>query len=170
MMKTKNCGMKATVVLIILAALSTTAASARDPLGMFGAWGAFRDKVPHRCYAIAEADPRRSRGDWRPFASVANWPERRVRSQIHVRLRKNRKPGTPVVLAIGPDRFTLVAGAADAWAPDSRTDAAIVRAIRSGEWMLVTAKAEKGGTFVDSYPLRGAATAIDAATIACARR
>jgi hypothetical protein len=36
--------------------------------------------------------------------------------------------------------------------------------------MVVSAKAEKGGTFVDSYRLRGAATAIDASTIACARR
>lgn len=154
----------------MLVSLVPAPVQARDPLGVFSAWGAFRDKAPHRCYAIAEADPRRTKGDWRPFASVSNWPERNVRSQLHIRLRKNRRPGTPVTLAIGPQKFDLVAGPADAWAADSRADAAIVRAIRSGEWMLVTARGEKGGSFVDSYPLRGAATAIDAATVACGRR
>lgn len=162
-------GNKRALAAVIIALLETSA-SARDPLGVFGGWGAFRDKAPPRCYAIAEADPRRTKGDWRPFASVSNWPDRRIRSQIHIRLRKNRKPDTPVTLAIGPQKFDLVAGSADAWAPDARADVAIVRAMRSGEWMIITAKGEKGGSFVDSYPLRGAATAIDAATIACVRR
>lgn len=155
---------------LVMTTLLAASASARDPLGIFSGCGAFRDKTPYRCYAIAEADPRRTKGDWRPFAAVSNWPGRRVRSQVHLRLRKNRRPDTPVTLAIGPQKFDLVAGPADAWAPDSRADAAIVRAMRSGEWMIVTARGEKGGTFVDSYPLRGAATAIDAATVACARR
>jgi len=87
---------------LILAVVLATPAWARDPLGVFNAWGAFRDKAPHRCFAIAEPDPKRSKGDWRPFASVANWPDRGVRNQIHVRLRKNRKPNTPVTLSIGP--------------------------------------------------------------------
>jgi len=154
----------------LLLSVGGTSVLARDPLGVFNGWGAFRDMTPHRCFAIVEADPRRIKGDWRPFASVSNWPEQRVRGQLHIRLRKNRKPDTPVTLAVGPQTFDLVAGPADAWAPDPRTDAAIIRAMRSGEWMIVTAKGEKGGRFVDSYPLRGAATAIDAATVACARR
>jgi len=153
-----------------LGVLGVSPAGARDPLGVFNAWGAFRDKTPHRCYAIAQPDPIRSKGDWRPFASVANWPERGVRNQIHIRLRKNRKPDTPVTLSIGPRKFELVGGMADAWAPDPRADAAIVRAMRSGEWMIVKARGEKGGGFVDSYKLRGLATAIDAATVACVRR
>lgn len=164
----KNTGL--ILAIASVASLTSPPAFARDPLGVFGSWGAFRDAAPRRCFAIAAPDPTRTEGAWRPFASVADWPDRRVRSQVHIRLRKNRKPDTPVTLAIGPARFTLVAGAADAWAPDARADAAIVRAMRSGEWMIVSAKGEKGGTFVDSYPLRGAATAIDSAIIACARR
>lgn len=156
--------------MLALAFVGVPPAFARDPLGVFNAWGAFRDKTPHRCFAIAEPDPTRSRGDWRPFASVSTWPKRGVRNQIHIRLRKNRKPDSPVTLSIGAQKFTLVAGEGDAWAPDARTDAAIVRAMRSGEWMIINARGEKGGGFVDSYPLRGIATAIDAATIACARR
>lgn len=157
------------LLLVPAALIVALPASARDPLGVFNGWAAFRDRAPHRCFAIAETDPIRSKGDWRPFASVATWPERRVRNQLHIRLRKNRERGTPVMLSIGPQRFPLVAGQADAWAPDARADAAIVRAMRSGEWMIVSARSEKGGSFVDSYPLRGVATAIDSAMIACAR-
>jgi len=157
-------------MLLALCVSGLSPASARDPLGVFGKWGAFRDTNPRRCFAIAEPDPERTKGDWRPFISVANWPAQRVRSQLHVRLRKNRKSDTLVTLWIGPRKFDLVAGTADAWAPDPRADAAIVRAMRSGEWLIVNAKAAKGGSFTDSYPLRGAATAIDAATVACARR
>jgi hypothetical protein len=156
-----------TIIVVLLVSLPV---SARDPLGVFGRWGAFHDETPRRCFAIAEPDPRRTKGDWRPFASVSNWPQQRVRSQFHIRLRKNRNPDTPVLLAIGPQKFPLVAGTADAWALDARADAAIVRAMRSGEWMIVTARSANGARFVDSYPLRGAATAIDAATLACARR
>lgn len=140
---------------------------ARESLGVFGSWGAFADDRPRRCFAIAEPETRRASSQWRPFVSVATWPERRVRAQIHVRLRKARAPGTPVILAIGPAQFRLVAGKVDAWAPDPRTDAAIVRAMRSGTWMRITARTETGLRFGDSYALRGAATAIDAAAIAC---
>lgn len=155
---------------LVLALLPFAPTSARDPLGVFGSWAAFRDAAPHRCFAIAEPNPQRTRESWHPFASIANWPDRRVRGQIHIRLRKKRALDKPVLLSIGENRFPLVAGMVDAWAPDPRADAAIIRAMRSGEWMIVTARSATGASFSDSYPLRGAATAIDAATIACARR
>lgn len=136
-------------------------AAARENLGVFGRWAAFRDDRPARCYAIAE--PVRgvsTTARWRPFASVATWPGR-ARNQIHIRLRQPRPAGARITLQIGRQRFPLVAGGADAWAPDPRTDAAIVAAMRSAELMYV------GG---DAYPLRGAATAIDSASLGCARR
>jgi hypothetical protein len=138
-----------------------TPAAARDNLGVFGRWAAFRDARPPRCYAIAEpvrAVPKSAR--WRPFASIATWPGR-ARNQVHIRLRQPRPAGARVTLQIGRQRFPLVVGGADAWVPDPRADAAIVAAMRSAERMHV------GG---DVYPLRGAATAIDAALLGCARR
>ncbi len=158
-------------ILILAGVLTVCApARARDPLGVFETWGAFRDDKPRKCFAIAEPDARRPGGGWRPFFSVASWPERHIQGQIHIRLRKYRMPQSPVILAIQAERFRLVAGRADAWAPDARTDAAIIRAMRNGGWLSVIARSETGGAFSDAYPLRGAATAIDAALIACARR
>jgi hypothetical protein len=152
-------------LLLGLAALSTPAA-ARDNLGMFETWGAFRDARPPRCFAIAEPVRATPKGaQWRPFASVAVWPALHQRNQIHIRLRRAVPKSGRATLTIGRTRFPLIAGGADAWSPDARTDAAIVAAMRSADRMTVSA----AGTS-DTYVLRGAATAIDAATLGCARR
>ncbi len=138
-----------------------TPAAARDNLGVFGRWAAFRDARPARCYAIAEpVRPVSSSARWRPFASIATWPGR-ARNQVHIRLRQARPAGARVLLQVGRQRFPLLVGGADAWAPNPQMDAAIVAAMRSADRLYV------GG---DAYPLKGAATAIDAALIGCVRR
>ena len=145
--------------------LAAVPAAARDPLGVFGGWAAFSDPSPRRCYAIAQPVDRDRQA---AFASVANWPGQNIRGQLHVRLSHARAGSARVTLSIGERRFDLVAGEMDAWAPDARTDAAIVAAIRSGRSMSVEALG-RGGAFADTYALTGAATAIDAATLACRR-
>lgn len=147
-----------------------TPADARDSLGVFERWGAFRDARPLRCYAIAQPTrPAPKNAQWQPFASVAFWPAARQRNQLHIRLSRARGPQARVVLAIGSQRWPLLAGGADAWAPDPRADAAIVAAMRSAESLYVTSRTPAGTLFTDAYRLRGAATAIDAAALGCAR-
>lgn len=155
-------------VAILLMLLLADTAAAREPLGVFGHWGAFRDAKPLRCYAIAEPEERPRGSGWAPFATIAHWPGRAVRNQLHIRLRKTRERGTPVTLTVDGRSFVLVAGRADAWAPDAAADAAILAAIRGGSEMRVAARGEDGRRFTDAYALRGAATAIDAAALACA--
>lgn len=138
----------------------------RESLGVFDSWGAFRDAAPARCYAIAQPVQGRAGA----FASVADWPHTGARNQLHIRLSRPRDPRAKVTLSIGERRFELVAGASDAWAPDARTDLAIVTAMRSSRSMSVESLARGGGAFADVYALKGAATAIDAAAMGCARR
>jgi hypothetical protein len=150
-------------------ALSAASAMARESLGVFDGWGAFRDASPPRCFAIAV--PLRSRGGaWTPFASVARWPANRIRAQVHFRLSREQRRGAPVTLALGDRKFALAGSGADAWAPDQRADAAIVAAMRSAQGMRVTSVSATGRQFSDIYLLKGAASAIDAAAIGCARR
>lgn len=153
--------------MLALAGLVLSApAAARENLGVFESWGAFRDARPPRCFAIAEpVRPTPKNAQWRPFASVAVWPTLNARNQLHIRLRHARREGSRVVLSIGGKRFELIAGGADAWSPNPQTDAAIVAAMRSAESMAVSSAGSS-----DTYRLRGAATAIDAATLGCARR
>jgi hypothetical protein len=48
-------------------------------------------------------------------------------------------------------------------------DAAILAAMRSAPQMTVSARDSRGRRFSDRYILEGAATALDAATVGCAR-
>ena len=155
---------------ILALALLATPATARESLGVFDRWGAFADPSPRRCYAIAEPAEASANGKWRAFASIATWPGQGARNQLNIRLSRARDPRAKVTLSVGERRFELVAGNADAWAPDARADSAIVAALRSGRSMSVESVGAGGGPFADVYTLRGAATAIDAAAMQCARR
>lgn len=157
-------------VIMAAALLIPAAAGARDTLGIFDTWGAFRDTRPKRCFAIAEPLSDRRDAPWRPFASIAWWPDKAVRGQLHLRLSHRRDPASPVTLGIGDQKFTLIGNASDAWAVDRRMDAAIIAAIRSGERLTVSSRSANGRRFSDVYALRGAATAMDSAAISCARR
>jgi hypothetical protein len=154
------------VIALLLATALALQDQGRESLGVFDGWGAFRDAAPARCYAIGQ--PVRGRAG--AFSSIANWPRSGARNQFHVRFSRDRDPRAKVTLAIGERRFELIAGARDAWAPDARTDRAIVAAIRSSRSMSVESVARAGGAFADVYALKGAATAIDAAAMGCARR
>lgn len=158
-------------LLLTLALMASSAASARESLGVFETWGSFRDDSPLRCFAISEPAARsRGGGRWRPFASVAHWPQRNIRGQLHIRMSRARAPDAQVSLTVGERRFALVAGGADAWAPDQRIDNAIIVAMRSAPSMAISSRDANGRAFTDAYRLRGAATAIDAAALGCARR
>ncbi len=158
----------ATIALVLAAA----PALARDSLGVFEGWGAFRDAaaqgVEPRCYAIAKALPSTLQRTYQPYADVAIWPRRQVRGQVHFRLSRPLQPGTKIVLSIGEQRFELTGGGGDVWAIDKRMDAAIVAAMRSAREMTVSARGADGRGFSNSWPLAGAATAMDAAAIGCA--
>ncbi len=152
---------------LLLAVAWQAVLAPRETLGVHGRWGAFRDAAPARCYAIAEPA---TRGGAAPFAAVSTWPGTGQRQQLHFRLSRPRAPSAKVTLSVGERRFELYAGQADAWAPDAATDRAIVGAMRSGRSMSVETVAANGRPYADVYTLAGAATAIDLASLRCARR
>ena len=161
-----------TIPLSAALCLTLTVASpamARDSLGMFGAWGAFRDPAVPRCYAIAMAEPSTRERDYQPYAAIGSWPRQALRGQVHLRLSRKLAPDSRIVLSLGGQRFDLVGGGGDAWAADRRMDAAIVAAMRSAASMTVSARDAAGRNFSNTWPLAGAATAMDAAAIGCAR-
>lgn len=157
--------------LVPLAMLACAAPlAAKDALGVFGQWGAFRDPAAPRCYAIAKAQPSKLARDYDPYATIGTWPKRGIRGQVHFRLSRKIDPARPIRLTVGGESFMLAGGGGDAWAADRAQDAAIVAVMRSGTRMTVSATDARGRRFSNSYALAGAATAMDAATVACARR
>ena len=145
-------------------------ASARDSLGVFGQWGAFRDDAAPRCFAIAMPRASRLSRDYEPFATIGSWPRKKLRGQVHFRLSRSLASRPAISLQVGRQRFALLGGGGDAWAQDRRMDAAIIAAMRSAQTMTVRATDAKGRRFADTYVLEGVATAMDAATLACSKR
>lgn len=154
-------------VAVLLATLALPA-QARDSLGMFGKWGAFRDPAVPRCYAIATAEPSAKKRTYQPYVAVGTWPRRGERGQVHFRLSRFLASGAKPTLSLGGQRFALVGSGADAWAADKQMDAAIVAAMRSAPTMSLSARDAAGRHFSNAYDLAGAPTAMDAATVGCA--
>ena len=153
---------------VALALLASSPAFARDSLGIYDNWGAFRDAKPFRCYAIAEPEAETS-GKWQPFASVSWWPGNTVRGQLHVRLSRELRRGSDVFLVAGGRKWRLSAGKFDAWSPSPRHDAFILARLRASGSMSVSSVSAKGNGFADTYTLKGAASAFDAAALGCAK-
>lgn len=160
--------MRARKFLLFFSMIAAPAAAQQQSLGIFGSWGAF--EAPGRCWAVAE--PVRSREDEgaRPFAAVGHWPARGVAGQFHLRLGREKRERSAVLLRVDGRTFQLAGRGRDAWAPDAGADAEILAAIRTGIEMTVETRSADGRILRDHYLLRGAASAIDAAAIACAPR
>lgn len=146
---------------LLLTALAAPVA-AKDSLGVYSGWAAFRDPDTPRCYAIAKP---RGRNSADAYATIATWPDRNIRNQVHFRLSRTVSDGTTMRLRIGTENFDLMARGRNAWALDTATDASIVAALRSASVMRVS-----GRGFSDRYNLDGVATAMDAAVVACANQ
>tara|TARA_E500000305_G_scaffold71520_1_gene57505 strand:+ start:709 stop:1206 length:498 start_codon:yes stop_codon:yes gene_type:complete len=164
--------MRAVLLFALATAVALPAAvQARDALGVFGEWAAFRDPETPRCYAITAAEERQGQSHEQDgFASVGTWPDKRVRGQLHVRMTRELAKNSWIVLSIRGKSFSLIGGGSEAWAKDAQMDAAIVAAMRSGGDMTVTALDAKGRRFFDRFSLDGAPTALDAATLGCSGR
>lgn len=152
---------------LLLIALIATPALAKERLGAWQSWAAFRDAETPRCYAIGA--PEESSGE-RGYVSVGFWPKRGLGHQIYVHLSRERSTNSGITLSAGGRRFRLIAKGDYGWAKDRQTDMAIIAAIRSAQSLSITSMARDGRTIVDAYATRGAASAIDAAALGCAGR
>lgn len=162
--------MKKQYILLGLAvSMISIPAIAKDSLGIFNSWGAFRDPEIPRCYAIAESEEITGKAERKSFVTIGFWPRRTIRRQFHIRLSRDRSTNSRVMVSIAGRRFQLTANRVDGWSQDKRMDAAILAAIRSATSMTVESVGRDGKPIVDAYRLRGAATAIDAASLGCSR-
>jgi hypothetical protein len=137
---------------------------AKESLGVYSGWAAFRDAEVPRCYAIAQ-----SFGSQEAYASIGTWPRQGVRGQVYIRLSRALAANPRVRLFIGGERFDLVAEGQQAWARDKREDAKVIAAMRAATRMSISATTANGRRFTDRYALEGAATAMDASLLGCAQ-
>ncbi|MBN8844235.1 MAG: hypothetical protein J0H88_13420 [Sphingomonadales bacterium] len=159
---------RATFFLIAAMVPAMAFAAPQTALGIFDGWGAFREASVPRCYALAAPSATIGTPQIKGYASVGYWPKSRIRGQFYVRLSRERAPGRELRLTVGSRRFILTGNGIHGWASDARMDAAIIAAMRSAPSMSVESSTASGRAIADTYRLRGAATAIDAAALGCA--
>ena len=135
---------------------------AKERLGAYQSWAAFKDAEIPRCYAIGSPDESSGTGG---YVSIGFWPKRGLSHQLSVRLSRTRSANAGITLSVGGRRFQLTTDGNTGRAKDRAMDLAIIAAIRSSPSMSV-----QSSGITDAYALRGAASAIDAAALGCARK
>ncbi|MEN7535995.1 hypothetical protein [Aurantiacibacter flavus] len=143
---------------------------ARESLGIYSQWGTFRDDEGPRCYAIAVPARVSGESEFAAFATVSNWPARRVRGQVHFRTSREIGSDARVTLRVGRDNFTLTGSANNVWAENASDDAAIVAAMRRAVTMVLRTRDKDGRLFTNTYDLTGISSAVDAASVGCTGR
>ena len=141
--------------------------TAKDRLGAYQGWAAFRDPETPRCYAIAAPEETVGTATRKAYLSIGFWPKRGVSHQIYVRLSRERSSNSVITLSAGGRRFRLDGEASSGWATDRRMDLAIIAAMRSATSLSIESIGRDGRSIVDAYSLRGAPSAIDAAALGC---
>lgn len=149
----------------LLFLVAASAAWSREALGAYRSWAAFGGDGSGRCHAVS-APRGGARG---AFAAVTYRAGRAAAGQIHVRFGSSTRTGSAVLLTIDDRLFQLVGRGPDAWAGGAAADRAIVAGMRTGVAMTVSARDGQGRAMTSRYPLAGAASALDAAAIACRR-
>ena len=155
---------------IIVAAMLATPVIAKDRLGVYQGWAAFRDAAAPRCYAIAAPEESVGTATRKAYLAVGFWPKKGVTHQIYVRLSRERSSNSVITLSAGGRRFRLKGRGSSGWATDRRMDLGVIAAIRSATSLSVESIGRDGRSIVDAYSLRGAPSAIDAAALGCARK
>jgi hypothetical protein len=143
--------------------------AAKDRLGVYQGWAAFRDPATPRCYAISAPEETVGTPTRNAYLSIGFWPKGGVTHQIYVRLSRERSTNSGITLSAGGRRFRLKVDGSSGWATDRRMDLAIIAAIRSATSLSVESIGRNGRSIVDAYSLRGAPSAIDAAALGCGK-
>lgn len=152
-------------------ALATPAAGARETLGAFGDWAAFREPDNDRkCYVVTAPNQTRASAQnikrGQAALSIGIWPGRNT-AQVHAATGFGINPAKPVTLKIGSRSFTLLPEGESAWAENASADEAIIDALRKGTVAEVTSISQRGTQVTDRYSLKGISAALDAARSAC---
>ncbi len=150
----------------LLALAPLRVATAQQIVHAGGGWAAI--DFGSACEARARSVLAAPKGKVQATAGFAFSPDRRRWGEFNARLSRTPRPGSSVMLTVGRQPFLLIARGNQAWSRGSAQEQAIIGAARAAESMHVEARDAAGRRFRDTYPLRGAPTAIDAAAARCA--
>ena len=136
-----------------------------------GDWSAFisgkgKSKV---CYIAAE--PKKSIGKYKKRGTVAlvvtHGPSKKDVGVVGVQAGYTYKMGSSAVITIGDTKLKMFTDADTAWAAKSKTDRALVSAMKAGSELAVRGVSGLGNKTTDLYSLKGFTAAYKAISKAC---
>ena len=146
----------------LILSIFTSTAHARETLGVFGEWGAFKQRGA--CYATSTpAQPTSSKRS-EPYITVSIFPLQGQTPQVMV------ATGTiarSVSVRAGGQSFRPTLRGDAAWMPDSRGDALMVQAFSAASNASVDITTARVNRITDHYSLSGFGEALKAVQAAC---
>lgn len=132
-------------------------------LGTFQSWTAYEATVGNKKTCYVYAVPAKSVGKYATrgatYIQVSHRPAEKVANEVSITAGYTFKDASKVEFAIGKQKFELFTKDDGGWAPDAKTDAAIVKALSSGGSLTVKGTSSRGTATTDTYPLAGFAAA-----------
>jgi hypothetical protein len=135
------------------------ASPAGRALGGEGVWSAYvsEDRTGPVCYLVGEPQksvPQTARRT-PPSARVTHRPQEKIANVVSFAEGYPLKPGSQVLLTVGPRRFDLFTNGDTAWARTSDLDREIVETLAKSREATVRGIPAHGIATIDTYPLAG---------------
>ncbi len=147
--------------LLVLLWLAAPPAQARDSLGVFGDWGAFKQRGS--CYATTASTSAAQGRKGPAYLTVTLWAGSRA-PQVMVGLGTAARSAR---LSAGGQGFTPSVRGDAAWMPDSQGDALLLQALLASSSASVSMVSPRGNRLTDRFSLKGLSEAWAAAKAAC---
>ena len=158
--------------LLALALAPLAAAQTVEPIGEAGKWRAYSFLEEGKKVCYMSAAPEKSEGNYKVrgevHALVTHRPALESRDVVSLIVGYPLKPDADIVVVIDrKQKFALFADKETAWAPDDKTDRALVQAMIKGSTMVVEGVSSRGTKTKDTYSLAGFGKMYQAISRAC---
>ncbi len=154
--------MKYLYPLVICVSALASPATARENLGVFGNWGAFKERGA--CYAIAVPTQSEAGKRSEPYITVSQFLPAGSAPQIMVATGASSRT---VSVRAGGQNFRPTVRNESAWMPDSRGDQLMIQAFMASSSVNVEITTARGNHLFDRYALTGFGDAWKTAQAAC---
>jgi hypothetical protein len=144
---------------------------AEQPLGQFGFWEAFTENAGKNriCYMATEAI--KTRGNYKKrgktYIMITHRPAQNINNVVSVEAGYPFKKSSDAEIIIGKKTFKLFTSATTAFAYDTKTDQALVKAMIKGAEMKVIGFSSRGTQTTDTYSLKGFSASYKSISLAC---
>ncbi len=142
-----------------------------EDLGTFKDWQARSYKEGGKLVCTMFSVPQSSEGDYTQrgevYTFVTHRPAHNRVDEVSINIGYTFKKGAPVNVVISGTTHELFSDRSTAWTRDSKSDRALVRAMRAGAEMIVQGISSRGTRTTDTFSLSGFTAAHNAINNAC---